>query len=387
MRIGVLTHHWVCNFGANLQALATCSFLEALGHEVCVLNYRPPRLEMVLSQAIRPDQLQAHERHCGAFLHESPVLRTGEDIAAFCSFFKPDVIIAGSDSLIRIKRSVHTEDGSFPNAFWLTWLDGKFNPRPRCGFLAVSSEGSFYWLLSEKTKAAVRRAFSSLDYVSVRDRWSRYMVRWVTKGSVTPTLCPDPVAILNDVFTTPTGYEQEAASLHGRYILISASPRYFSHRWVREFSRMAHDAGLQVFTLPQPEREISLEVDRVLGLPMEPLTWYSWIRHAKGVVAERFHPIACCVFNDVPFVSTDVSGPMWFRCLAIRRASKAHDLCLNVSARSRSFLPLQARVLLTPTRTIKLLMNWDSARCAEYQVQARYAFARTVHELLHGCGR
>lgn len=387
MRIGLLTHHWVCNFGANLQALATFSFLNALGHETIFLNYRPPRLETAARQKIRPDQAEAHERHCNVFFRQSPVLHTDNDIAAFCSIMKPDAIVAGSDSLIRIKGSVHTEDGSFPNAFWLTWMNGNLDPRPRCGFLAVSAEGSFYWFLSEAKKAGVRQAFSSLDYVSVRDRWSRYMVKWVTNGRVIPRLCPDPVSVLNDVFTIPTVYEQEAASLHGKYVLLSASPRYFSRHWVKEFTRIAHGTGLQVFTLPLPEHEISLEVDRVLALPMDPLTWYSWIRHAKGIVAERFHSIACCVFNNVPFVSIDVSGPMWFHGLAIRRASKAHDICLNVDARSRSFLPLYARLLLSPMRTMELLMDWDPQICADYQVQARDTFAQTVHELLHGCGR
>ncbi len=40
MKIGIMTHHWVPNFGANLQALSNFKYFESLGHDVSLINYR-----------------------------------------------------------------------------------------------------------------------------------------------------------------------------------------------------------------------------------------------------------------------------------------------------------------------------------------------------------
>ena len=39
MKIGILTYHSGYNFGANLQAFASSSYLKSLGHEVKIINY------------------------------------------------------------------------------------------------------------------------------------------------------------------------------------------------------------------------------------------------------------------------------------------------------------------------------------------------------------
>lgn len=41
MKIGIITYHFPYNCGAALQCLALQTKLEELGHEVCVINYRP----------------------------------------------------------------------------------------------------------------------------------------------------------------------------------------------------------------------------------------------------------------------------------------------------------------------------------------------------------
>ncbi|HZL09027.1 MAG TPA: polysaccharide pyruvyl transferase family protein [Prolixibacteraceae bacterium] len=41
MKIGILTFHWATNYGAILQAYALQTYLEKLGHEVYIINYKP----------------------------------------------------------------------------------------------------------------------------------------------------------------------------------------------------------------------------------------------------------------------------------------------------------------------------------------------------------
>lgn len=42
MKIGVVTHHWVPNFGANLQAYATVQALRGVGGGGCCADQLPP---------------------------------------------------------------------------------------------------------------------------------------------------------------------------------------------------------------------------------------------------------------------------------------------------------------------------------------------------------
>ena len=45
MKIGILTFHRAINYGAVLQAYALQETLQGLGHEMCVIDYRQPRVE------------------------------------------------------------------------------------------------------------------------------------------------------------------------------------------------------------------------------------------------------------------------------------------------------------------------------------------------------
>ena len=45
MRIGILTFHYACNYGAMLQTYATQEFLRSMGHDVCVVDYRNKSVE------------------------------------------------------------------------------------------------------------------------------------------------------------------------------------------------------------------------------------------------------------------------------------------------------------------------------------------------------
>ena len=45
MKIGILTFHWATNYGAVLQCYALQSFLDAKGHDVKIINYKPHRYD------------------------------------------------------------------------------------------------------------------------------------------------------------------------------------------------------------------------------------------------------------------------------------------------------------------------------------------------------
>ena len=45
MKIGLLSYHAVCNFGATLQLLSTCGYLCKHGHTPIIINWVPKDLE------------------------------------------------------------------------------------------------------------------------------------------------------------------------------------------------------------------------------------------------------------------------------------------------------------------------------------------------------
>ena len=379
MRIALLTHHWVPNFGANLQALSTFSLLGRLGSDVVVLNYRPESLEDYYQARVPPEQIAAHDEHCDAHLKLSPVLRREKDIVEFCNDSDFDTMVVGSDAVFHLMKDAPSEDLRFPNPFWMTWASRlKYKPRVCC--LAATAMGTNYYSLSREVRRGARRALRQMDYISVRDRWTQWMVACLTWAKCRPRICPDPVSVLNDVFKMPEDCTREPESLHGKYILLSVRPRRFSDEWAREFVSLAHGRGLQVFGLPRPEGEQELALDRTIRLPLSPLAWYGWIQHAAGFVGSRFHPLVCSVFNDVPFVSIDIHS-RGYHGIRIRVVSKSHDMCRRMGERSRCILTTDVHKL-SPLKTLDLLRSWNSARVEQYARQAKRNFAETVDEIL-----
>jgi len=385
MKIGIITHFWVSNFGANLQAVSTFRYLKSLGHEPIMLNYRPHDLEMHNMRFFKSAQIEQHEQFVQDHLKISPVMRNDSDLIKYSNKMRFDVILAGSDSIMRVKNSVKSEDGKFPNSFWLKWTE-KLEIKPRTCFLAASTEGSYYFFLKRNTQMGIKSALESVDYVSVRDRWSQKMVDYVSRGIVMSDICPDPVSILNSVLDVSENHAGASLDLKKKYVLLSVSKKYLSSTWVKQFRNMLKKRGLKFYTLPTPGREFEFEADEVLRTPMHPLTWYSWIANARAIITSQFHPIACATFNSVPFISVDISGQMYFRSFGIRSTSKAHDLCMNINAESNSVLPMRARFLLSPQKAMDLIDAWNIEAVVKYQQEAKDSFGSTIKKVLNEVG-
>jgi hypothetical protein len=119
MNIGLLTYHSIPNFGANLQALATVSYLKLKGHNVTVLNYRPLDLEEAYLRKTDPAQIAMHHAFAQDFLPQSRVCRTETDLVKTVKELQCDSIIVGSDAVFHIRSSCATSDITYPNPIWL----------------------------------------------------------------------------------------------------------------------------------------------------------------------------------------------------------------------------------------------------------------------------
>ncbi len=373
MKIAIITYHFLYNFGANLQILATVKYLEKLGHEVCVLNYRPPELVEKYRKTVSPIQADAHQQFCELYLPESPVCANQEDIIKVAAEENFDVVISGSDAVLRLWTKNVREDTRFPNPFWLTWTD-KVGVK-RKGVLAASSMGTNYFSFPQEVRSGIREALKQMDYISIRDRWTKMLLSLISRNQYSLKLCPDPVVMLNEVISIPEEYSQEAVAEKNKYILLSVYKNTVSEQWIKDFVEAAHSKGLKVYSLPFAEYEVQGAVDKVIGFPLSPLAWYSWIQNAAAYVGVRFHPIVCALVNQVPFVALDqyelnchpkrLRNKILAKLLKplIRFSSKTYDVCWTAKRTKYCLNPRQYsqlspdKVLDLATESINFSMN------------------------------
>lgn len=381
MNIGMLTHHWPPNFGANLQATSTFLLLKKLGHHPIFLNYRPPKLEKKYRSLISAEQYQRHEEHANRFYEQTQVFSCEEDMTDWCRSSDINMVLAGSDTILRVRKNEQTEENRFPNPFWMLWTE-KINPKPKTAMISASSEGTYYWFFSKGMKKNMAEALLLLDSIAVRDRWTQNMVCYLTHRRIIPPITPDPVSVLNTLLPDSPSEETEPKALSKRYILMYFSPRLYPASWIKEFVKLAHQQDIQVFSLPNPFRVTDLPVDRQLPLPMSPLEWYFWIRHSAGIICNAFHTVTSCIYNDVPFLSIDVSGPTLLKCLAIRKSSKAYDAAMNVNMTGSSYLSLQARLLLSPKQALQKLRKVSPGSYEPYASNATLAYEEYLRNMI-----
>jgi len=390
VKIGIITYHFLYNFGANLQILATIKYLEKLGHQVCVLNYRPPELVEKYRKTVASIQAEAHQQFCDLYLPESPVCENQEALIKFATEAKFDVIISGSDAVLRLWQKNVREDTRFPNPFWLTWTEQVGVKRK--GVLAASSMGTNYLTFPKEVRSGIREALKKMNYITIRDRWTKTLLSLISYNQYSLKLCPDPVIMLNEVFAIPEQYSQEAVAKRKEYILLSIYKDTVSKQWIKDFIETAHNKGLEVYSLPLPEYEVQGNFDKIIGFPLSPLEWYAWIQNAAAYVGVRFHPIVCALTNQVPFVALDqyewgikrrrdriLTKPL--RPL-LRFSSKTYDVCWSAKLTKYCLNPVQynqlspAQILDLATESINLQSNQS------FIADSQESFIKTINKIL-----
>lgn len=388
MKLALLTHHWVPNFGANLQALSTYSYFKKNGHEIEVLNYIPKNLEDRYRTICTEEQFKQHILFCEEHLSVSPLLRSADELKAYCDQAHFDVVICGSDAIFRLDKSGQSHEGPFPNPYWLHWV----NPTPATkhtskAFISASCTGSNYLFFPKAMKQGIHKALSDVDFISVRDGWTRFMLKHVTKGEIIPQVTPDPVSIFEKVVTVPQQYSAPAMdqAQRGKYILFSMHPMRVSESWVKQFVSYANAQGYQVLGLPFPERDMPFDAlnGNIKG-PVHPLEWYSWIKHSSGFVGERFHPVVCSIFNNVPFVAVDhyrkrgIRGKLeWIN---IPVSSKVFSLCKEAKL-GNNCVHFPKLEKLSGQEVMNMLESFDHDACSVFQEKARAVFFSALESI------
>lgn len=136
MKIGILTFQGASNYGAVLQALGLCKYLERCGHEVDVIDYYAPELyglydyhifskpvsfRSVVSKTLRrrrnEREFKAFELFRRQYLTFSPHCETSNELKEVCECY--DAVICGSDQVWNPKAN-----GNHNEEYFLSPVDG-----------------------------------------------------------------------------------------------------------------------------------------------------------------------------------------------------------------------------------------------------------------------
>lgn len=387
MKIGLLTHHWVYNFGANLQALATQSALQAEGHDVVIINYREPQKVEIYNNSVSSEQALMHHNFCNKYLKQSQILSNAKQVEEFC-IDSLDAVVVGSDAVfmlipkfdpLNIVRKIRNSNFQVTKEltpYWLNWENSERSNHIIKASISASSMGTYFFCLPLSIIKSIRGSIKQFQYVSVRDRWTELMISVLSRGQVKPQISPDPVFSLNRNFSIP---ESEDPIIDiSKTILLSGN---YSSNWVSAFAEKAHEIGYTVATIPNPDSFCAYsEVDFHIKLPLSPLQWFKLYANAAGFVGVRFHALVSCITNRTPVINVDHHG----RANFIKHSSKMYDLCYRAQIPNR-YYTLQKIQRTDPGEILHTLFhegsNKKSDQYAEYAEKQFTNAIRTISSL------
>ena len=384
MKIGVLTYHWVSNFGANLQALSTYRYLENNGYEPVIINWIPKDVEEKYANSVLACQNTAHQQFAKEyFVNITKVCRTGEDIAREIEKEGIEKVLIGSDAVFtnlpllaryRLSRRgiVHINpksDSRFPNPFWGDFVD--YLPRPvKLIAISASAQNMPYkkiWFPNER--AGYRKALMRFSHISVRDVWTRNMIKFVTAGNIIPEITPDPVfAFEQNVKPDCLYYVRKRLGIDGKYVLFSAYDTIQDDKWILELEALFEECGITVIGLPKTTIQVfNSPLKYNLTFPISPLEWYDSIKNSDGYIGELMHPVLVSLHNAVPVYSFDTYGFRKFLKLDVK-SSKIYQILSQYNLLSNYYNRKISHSLPSPSEVFEKIQGFNKTECTSLSI-------------------
>lgn len=320
MRIATITCQHVYNYGATLQAYALQTYLESLGHDVEIIDYRLPthiRYEIFkpnpqgrayeiikkfppLKYVICPFRnrkmwltwgrkkgFDDFDRH---YLHLSPhIYRTIEDLRQNPP--EADIYIAGSDQI----WNTHTENGKSP-AYYLDFGSKAVKRIAYAASLATSN-------IAPGWETFVKDEISKFDSVSVREKTGVELLRKLGISDVHQVL--DPVFLLpQKEWLRMAGMARRHDKIKSPYILLYDFLGNDNN--MQDFTRrIAKEHGLKIVSINDFARRNYADVNVNNAGPLE---FLRLLADARCVISNSFHATAFSVIFQKEFCTFGLMG-------------------------------------------------------------------------------
>lgn len=302
MKISTITCHDVYNYGASLQAYALMHYLEGLGHQVEIIDYKPDylsghyqllaaesplvgssRIKAVLYVLVKlPGRLLSRRRKW-AFdrFRDSHLKLTATRYSSFDDLCnnppQADCFIAGSDQIWNTLRP----NGKDP-AFYLMFA-------PEGAIRASYAASIAADVVADGDLPLMREGVSALDHVSVRESTAVELLARMGIGNITHVL--DPVFLVSEDLWRKIGADRHDDG----YVLVYDFDASDEVR--RIATELAGARGLSIYSISQGRYDYADRKFPHAG----PAEFVSLIRDAQVVVTNSYHAIVFSLIFGVDF--------------------------------------------------------------------------------------
>ena len=384
-KIGIITHHYACNFGANLQALSTVRYFQNRGYNIKVIDWHDASLDDNFAKSVSKAQSQEHIHFVEKYFPLTERCNNSREIANVINESGIDSIIIGSDAVVQhhpflsrisfpnrhvIGINHFTKDRLYPNQFWgdfLEWVDHPI----KLAYMSVSCQNSPYNMIWGETRKQMRDSVSKFQYISVRDDWTKRMFDYLLGKKTGIQVTPDPVFSFNQNAGGLVPSWLELASkfdLPEKYLLLC----FFEHdfvkaEWFDEFVALAESDGYTCMSFPLPDGQLHHPKVKKIQLPLSPLEWYALIKNSSGFVGRNMHPIVISLHNAVPCFSFDQYGTKTMNLIPNEKSSKIYHI-LNKAGFTDNRVTNMGAYSKVPNPKIVLqkIEGFDRERCKSF---------------------
>lgn len=394
MKIGILTYHRPCNFGANLQAYASSQYLKSLGHDVKVIDFVREIDRIYYVSKIPQIQHNAHQVFVEQNLPLTKKIMSESELVALVQEEGFDMVLVGADA-------VWSASGHY-RIFYGCWIADNVElfDGLKISSLSPAIMGNWYSTMTDTKREEIRKGLNMFSCISVRDAWTKWIIENdVFKGKrKVDFINPDPVSVIDSLVDETKWKSQGLVSK--KYVVMTLPTEWLNGRklankrksWFLRFKKNINKAGYDLVELPLPEGSTGLPFDRIYEQPFDAIQWYLTIKNARAYCGLRFHAVVSCIAAGVPFYSIDsyCRRPAWtglFDMLGIRVLTKRYDTGSKIynllegtgleEYRTGGFAELYPAKLIC-----KKLLKFDSERIKKVSKNNMDTYTKNVNKIL-----
>jgi hypothetical protein len=294
MKIGIITFHWATNYGAILQCYALQTYLEDMGHDVYIINYRPKNYKKTLLKCFFTPRVWSYSSNVKAYIKEQKLEKFRKKYLNETKLYesleelqsnppKLDVYVCGSDQIWNPSFTMFGEGKPTPAYFLNFGKDGI----KRIAY-AVSFGVEVY---PEAPSTIARNYVPYFDAISVRENTGLNIVTQL--GFTKPIKLSDPTILL-DKFK----YAFNASNInHATSIKKSA---FF-------YVLRNEDNGIKKI---KEHLKVNYRLNTTEGLFNQNSIeeWVRGIQSASIVVTNSYHGMIFSIIFHVPFIVVLAKG-------------------------------------------------------------------------------
>ena len=318
MKIGILTYHWVYNFGANLQVLSTIGYFRKHGYDPVVINWVPADTKAHYDRVTSLDMINKFQEFQKENYPLTSLCNNAKDVAEVIKHEKIEMVFIGADTLFMLRKphfSLRTfktyypkSDTIFPNPFWGEFLSYVDVPVVGYSIATLTTNPLDFSNIKEEASRYLKR----FNKLTVRDAHTQHLVSSFTDGILFPEITPDPVFGFNDNVDISV-IEPEIKrkfNLPDNYYLLCMPKPYNKklQKWAKLLSDIIAKSGSVLYELPRQTGNKCFDIAQLNHQRLSPLEWYVIIKNSKGYIGGLMHPLVICIHNKVPFYCIDYYG-------------------------------------------------------------------------------